>query len=95
MGRQTVHWGQRVKTEIAGCAEAPGCGDLVGRHRVWMRREGGRHRWMLARIDDTGRLRFRVPHAPPGRYQLFARVQGTVLDASTWFRVTGPGPAQR
>jgi hypothetical protein len=95
MGGQTVRWGQHVKTEIAGCADAPGCGDVVGRHRVWMRRVRGHHRWLLARIDDSGRLRFRVPHAPRGRYRLIVSEGGAVRAASTWFRVIGPGPAQR
>jgi hypothetical protein len=95
MGGQKVRWGQRVTTQIGGCADAPGCGDVVGRHRVWMRRVRGHHRWLLARIDDTGSLRFRVPHAPPGRYRLIVSEGGSVRAASTWFRVSAPGPAQR
>jgi hypothetical protein len=94
MGGQTVRWGERVKTEIPGCADAPGCGDLVGRHRVWMRRDHGRHRWLLARIDEIGRVRFRVPHAPPGRYRLIASDGGGLRAVSTWFRVSGPSSAR-
>jgi hypothetical protein len=94
MGRRTVHWDQHVTTAIAGCADAPGCGDVVGRHPVWMRRVHGHGRWLLARIDDSGRLRFRVPHAPRGRYRLIVREGGAVRAASTWFRVSGPSSAR-
>ena len=94
MGRRTVRWDQRVTTVIANCADAPGCGDIVGRHRVWMRHVRGHHRWVLARIDDSGRLRFRVPHAPAGRYRLIVREGGAVHAASTWFRVSGPSSAR-
>jgi hypothetical protein len=94
MEGQKVRWGQRVTTQIAGCADAPGCGDVVGRHRVWMRRARGQHRWLLARIDDTGSLRFRVPHAPPGRYRLIVSEGGALRAASTWFRVSGPSSAR-
>ena len=34
IGRRTVHWDQRVVASISGCAQAPGCGQLVVRFDV-------------------------------------------------------------
>jgi hypothetical protein len=94
MRGQTVRWDQRVTTEIAGCADAPGCGDVVGRHHVWLRRVGGRRTLMLGRIDDSGRLRFRVPRVSPGRYRLVAVEGGIARAASDAFRVSVPSSAR-
>jgi hypothetical protein len=41
----------------------------------------------LARIDDTGRVRFRVPHIAPGRYRPVANEGGRARRVSSWFRV--------
>jgi hypothetical protein len=87
IGRRTVHWDQRVVAGITNCAEAPGCGQLVER-RLVLRAVGGHRLWRLARIDDTGRVRFRVPHIAPGRYRLVANEGGRARHASPWFRVT-------
>jgi hypothetical protein len=88
IGRRTVHWDQRVVASISGCAEAPGCGQLVGRRLVFLRAVGGHRLWRLARVDDTGRVRFRVPHIAAGRYRLVANEGGRARHVSPWFRVT-------
>jgi hypothetical protein len=88
IGRRTVHWDQRVVASISGCAQAPGCGQLVGRRLVFMRAVGGHRLVRLARIDDTGRVRFDVPHVAPGRYRLVANEDGRARHVSSWFRVT-------
>jgi hypothetical protein len=89
MGGQTVRWHQRVTTAIAGCSKSPGCGQVVGHRRMWLRRVGGHRLWTLGRIDDTGRLRFRVPRVAPGRYRLIAEADnGRHIQASDAFRVT-------
>jgi hypothetical protein len=89
MRGETVRWGQRVTTGIAGCSKSPGCGQLVGHRRMWLRRVKGHRLWSIGRIDDTGRLRFRVPHAVPGRYRLIAEADnGRHIQASDAFRVT-------
>jgi hypothetical protein len=89
MRGETVRWGQRVTTVIAGCSKSPGCGQLVGHRRMWLRRVKGHRLWSIGRIDDTGRLRFRVPHAVPGRYRLIAEADnGRHIQASDAFRVT-------
>jgi hypothetical protein len=49
----------------------------------------GHRLWRLGRIDDSGRLRFRVPHAAPGRCRLIAEADdGRHIQASESFRVT-------
>jgi hypothetical protein len=89
MRGQTVRWDQRVTTAIAGCSASPGCGQIVGHRRMWMRRVKGHRLWSLGRIDDSGRLRFRVPHAAPGRYRLIAEADnGRHIQASESFGVT-------
>ena len=89
MGGQTVRWDQRMTTAIAGCSANPGCGQLVGHRRVWLRRVKGHRLTSLGRIDDTGRLRFRVPRVGPGRYRLIAEADnGRHIQASESFRVT-------
>jgi hypothetical protein len=87
MGGRTVHWDESVVASISGCADAPGCGDVVGRHLVFLRAVGGHRLRALARIDDSGRVRFRVPRVAPGRYRLIAKEGGRTLQASSWFRV--------
>jgi hypothetical protein len=88
IGRRTVHWDQRVVASISGCAEAPGCGQVVGRRLVFLRAVGGHRLVRLARIDETGRVRFGVPHVAPGRYRLVANEAGRARHVSSWFRVT-------
>jgi hypothetical protein len=49
----------------------------------------GHRRWSLGRIDDAGRLRFRVPRVGPGRYRLITQADnGRDIQASEAFRVT-------
>jgi hypothetical protein len=88
IGGTTVHWDQRVVASISGCAGAPGCGDVVGRHMVYLHAVGGHRLRALARIDDAGRVRFRVPRIAPGRYRLVANESGRARQVSSWFRVT-------
>lgn len=88
IGRRTVQWDQRVVASISGCAQAPGCGQLVGRRLVFLRAVGGHRLVRLARIDHTGRVRFRVPHIAPGRYRLVANEGGRARHASSRYRVT-------
>ena len=89
MGGRTVRWEQRVTTGIAGCAGNPGCGQVVGQRRMWLRRLHGHRLWPIGRIDDEGRLRFRVPRVAPGRYRLIAEADnGRHIQASEAFRVT-------
>jgi hypothetical protein len=89
MGGRTVRWDQRVTTAIAGCSANPGCGQVVGHRRVWLRRVKGHRRWSLGRIDDAGRLRFHVPRVGPGRYRLITEADnGRDIQASEAFRVT-------
>jgi hypothetical protein len=91
MRGETVRWGQRVTTTISGCPGNPSCGGVVRGLRVWMRRvHGGHGLWTLGTIDGEGRLRFRVPHAAPGRYRLvYEDADGRrPLPASAAFRVT-------
>lgn len=87
MGGRTVRWDQRVVASISGCADAPGCGDVVRRHTVFLRAVGGHRLRRLARIDDSGRVRFRVPRIAPGRYRLIATESGRTRQVSSWFRV--------
>jgi hypothetical protein len=77
---------------------APAAGKVwfqdIGRRTVhWDQRVvasavGGHRLVRLARIDDTGRVRFRVPHIAPGRYRLAANEGGRARHVSSWFRVT-------
>ena len=73
---------------IAVVSALVGCGQLVGRRLVSLRAVSGHRLWRLARIDDTGRMRFRVPHIAPGRYRLMANEGGRARHVSSWFRVT-------
>lgn len=77
-----------LRAALIGCTHAPGCGQLVGRRLVFLRAVGGHRLVRLARIDETGRVRFDVPHVAPGRYRLVASEDGRARHVSSWFRVT-------
>ena len=91
MGGRTVHWDQRVVASIVNCSGNPGCGDVVGRRMVYLRRVGGKRLHRLARVDHNGRVRFRVPHLAPGRYRLVAHEGSQTLAVSDPFRLTRGG----
>jgi hypothetical protein len=91
MGGRTVHWDQRVTASIIGCSDSPDCGDMVGRHMVYVRRVGTKPLHRLGRIGSTGRVVFRVPHLKPGRYRLYAREGGQLFPVSEPFRIRRAG----
>ena len=91
MGGRTVHWDQRVTASILGCSDSPECGDMVGRHMVYVRRVGAKPLHRLGRISSTGRVVFRVPHLQPGRYRLYAREGGQLFRVSEPFRIRRAG----
>jgi hypothetical protein len=89
IGGRTVRWDQRVVASISGCADAPGCGQIVESKPVFLRAVRGERLLRLGRINDAGRVRFRVPRVALGRYRLYAdEGAGHMRYVSQSFRVT-------
>lgn len=87
-------WGQRVSATILGCPGNDSCratvqGVTVYLRRGPVRRTGARRRNLhrVATITTSGKVSFRVPRVPPGRYHLVAWV--TIGDWDRWMPISG------
>lgn len=94
LGRQELHWDQRVSSTIINCPGNDSCRETVEGETIYLRRGAvrrtgaKRHRLRrLGRISATGTLTFRVPHVSAGRYHLV--FWSTVGDWDRWMPVSG------